>query len=160
MGWTLPSTGMWRGDLFAISCFTDHYIFYFLDLVFPPSNDDTVQLPGSRFATMASHSTDNERIDPDVLVQAENFFEDEEQEEFAAQKRSKRPNSAGTRQKWSEAEEAEICTLFKKFFDNKTRPKPKDIVRIMGHSSSGVLASRSKDTLKKKVFRMIDLCST
>ena len=80
---------------------------------------------------MASHSTDNEPIDPDVLVQAENFFEDEVQQEFwhktnvRVDLTAQQLGSSGLRQR-----RLRFAPSSKKCFAAKTRPKPKDIVWI------------------------------
>ena len=92
-----------------------------------------------------------------VLQESENFFADYEMDEVAS-KRKRKSTVQVTRQYWSKEEESEIRTLFKDFFDNHKRPKPNEIKQMMLESESrgGVICNRTKDTLKKKVFRMID----
>ncbi|MCG8431125.1 MAG: hypothetical protein MJA29_08120 [Candidatus Omnitrophica bacterium] len=65
---------------------------------------------------------------------------------------------AATRVKWNQDEEDEIRRLFKRHFLKQERPKPKMCQKAIDESkkAGGVIWKRSKSTLKKKVFRMID----
>ena len=72
-----------------------------------------------------------------------------------------RMNSASTRQKWTEEEESEIRDLFGDFFESKIKPKPYHVGQCIEQSkkNNGLIYKRSKDVLKKKVFRMIEKLS-
>ena len=92
--------------------------------------------------------------------EAEIPFEFEDFEEFEGEKvqKQKRKSVVMHKIKWTVDEEEEIKTLFKKFFEAKKRPKPKDCLKAIHTSkkNNGVIHNRKKDVLKKKVFRMID----
>ena len=73
-------------------------------------------------------------------------------------KPKRKPPTSCTKQKWTFEEEAEIKNIFKKFFEKKQRPTPNDCQQAIKYSQKkgGLICKRSKDTLKKKLFRMID----
>lgn len=92
----------------------------------------------------------------EALDEAEVFFPNSDDQ--LNQKARKRPSQPVQKIYWSKEEEDEIYQLFKSFFDSKTRPKPCHCVKAIKKSkkNSGLIWKRKKDTLKKKVFRMID----
>lgn len=103
-------------------------------------------------------------VDPAVLEEAEFPFEYPELDaatvENSAPTKRKRTtkNSCTTRVSWTIKEEEEIRTLFSINFDKKERPKPNKVAQVIKISKrqGGLLQHRSKSTLKKKVYRMID----
>ena len=97
---------------------------------------------------------------PDVisetLNEAEGFFGSTSERKLG--KRARKAPVCTARTLWSKEEEEEIKTRFKRFFDEKKRPRPSDCLRMIRRSEkeNGLLGKRRKDVLKKKVYRMID----
>ena len=99
------------------------------------------------------------------MEESARFFDEEEKIEESSNRKTKewnKKNPAVTRQMWSEQEEDEIKSIFKKFFQNRGSPKPNCIMEGTKRSmqQNGLICKRNKETLKKKVFRMIDAFKT
>jgi len=97
----------------------------------------------------------------EVLSQSEHFFDEDDEEEATPTKKSKKSNrkkAVNTRQKWSIAEEEELKTVFAKYFQSKMRPSPNVCKKMieLSHAQKGLICKRSVETLKKKMFRLID----
>jgi len=86
----------------------------------------------------------------------EEEVDDEEEDEVEPRKvkHRSRDSNIASRKKWSSEEKEEIKKYFKKYFNDKVRPPPAFCEKVVRKSK--ILASRKKDVLKKKVFRMID----
>lgn len=106
---------------------------------------------------MVNTSQEEEDIEEEPLYNnMELNFEENEDDDLSPPK--KRKSTHCEKVKWTENEEKEIHVLFKKYFDSKTRPKPKACQKAINLSrqNKGFIHKRSKETLKKKLFRMID----
>ena len=107
------------------------------------------------------HTEEDSHLE-EALDESQTFFsqfEGNSNSELEGQ--SKKSKAAETRKTWSADEQEEIKALFKKFFDLKKRPTPKDCLKAQRKSKreNGFIHERKKDVLKKKVFRMIDKLS-
>lgn len=100
-------------------------------------------------------------VPDDLYDAAENFFDQDSEEEQLLSKKPakvKKKTAINTKQKWSIEEEEEIKERFKKSFRTQTRPTPSMVekIRCLSQMAGGCIHKRSKDTLKKKIFRMVD----
>ena len=96
-----------------------------------------------------------ESYDPDNLVGALNEAElfDYVDEPVAEKKKTKRKNAQQTEVKWTETEEIEIQQLFKKYFENKIRPKPDFCaIAIRLSKAKGICIFKRKTYVLQKVF--------
>lgn len=101
-------------------------------------------------------SSNEEVVDPEVFQIAEDFFSLEETEERQTDvKRKFVP--AQNRVKWTDNEEDEIKELFKKYFENKSKPSAKAVRLLMKKSKerNGSVHQRTVSALKNKVYRML-----
>jgi hypothetical protein len=122
------------------------------------------QEPSSESALTIDGALDEDEFISDqieeVLDASEDIFvneaDDIDYDEDEGKKRKKTKST--TKVKWTENEEEEIRKLFKRFFDNKRKPRPADCLKAIDKSkrSSGFICKRAKNVLKKKVFRMIE----
>lgn len=109
-------------------------------------------------------SQEAEPVSP--ILDVASHFDDQYNEtcdEVEEKPKRKRKSPASTARKtWTEEEETEIKTIFKTYFEEKRRPSPSACEKAIRKSKAnkGVIQHRSKDTLKKKVFRMIDSLNT
>lgn len=101
-----------------------------------------------------------EPVSAEVFDEAEHFFPTDEEADMSdmTTKPKKRRLGPNTKRKWTDEEEREIREVFERNFRKKTRPSAKACEKAIAKSraENGALAHRSKDTLKKKIFRMID----
>ena len=147
-----------------------HYLISFSDIVFSTNQAPDLEPVDEHLTNVQNEEReldDNETRE--LLTEAETFFVEEEVDEMScmdspSSDKKKKKNSSNTRKKWSLQEEEEIKRLFKTFFVQNIRPKSHEIRKIMSRvSAKGPLHKRSTDTLKKKIFRMlesVDLRST
>ena len=137
----------------------------FSDIVFagreergPPSkNDDDVT--GEYFTELDEVPAKfHDPVHEKLLDLSESMFQMEEEDVLKEKKGKCRKNPCQTRVPWTDQEEEEIRRLFKRYFMKKERPKPAFCQKALNASklAGGVIWQRSKSTLKKMVFRMID----
>lgn len=84
-----------------------------------------------------------------------NLLEDEEEEILV--KTSKKKKASFTRKKWTVAEEEEIKKRFAGFLARDKCPRQKDVEKVMAQSKKygGLLHTRPRDNIKKKVSCML-----
>ena len=96
--------------------------------------------------------------DMEALDLQDELFADVGTEKILEKKRptTKARKCLETRQKWTLEEEAEIKTLFKKYFERKVTPTAKSIKKHMkpAKNNKGKVHKRSVSSLKNKVLRM------
>ena len=96
--------------------------------------------------------------DMEALDLQDELFADVGREEILENKRptTKARKCLETRQKWTLEEEAEIKTLFEKYFERKVTPTAKSIKKAHEASkkNKGEVYKRSVSSLKNKVLRM------
>ena len=138
-----------------------HYLISFSDIVFSTNQAPDLEPVDEHLTNVQNEEReldDNETRE--LLTEAETFFVEEVDEMSCMDSPSsdkKKKKNCNTRKKWSLQEEEEIKRLFKTFFDQSMRPKPHEIRKIMSRVSvKGPLHKRTTDTLKKKIFRMLE----